>query len=211
MAATKKKSSDTTGSAEATTVTIPASLKKQAAKKDETPVKLEELSSLDQQGHVKAIIETPRGSKNKYVYDPESGLFECSQALHGGMTFPFDFGFIPSTRAEDGDPLDIIILMDEPAFPGCLVHARVIGVLEASQAEPAGSKNMIRNDRLLGVHLRSVNYGAIEDWHELPKAILDDFQTFLELNNQCKGKEFHVHGWKSPKVAYQTLSRVTVK
>lgn len=211
MAAARKKATTTSGNLAESSVAIPAGLKEQAAKRDETPVKLEELSSLNIQGHVKAIIETPRGSKNKYVYDPESGLFECSQALRGGMTFPFDFGFIPSTRAEDGDPLDIIIMMDEPAFPGCLVHARIIGVLEASQAEPAGSTNMIRNDRLLGVHLRSVNYGAMQDWKELPKTMLDDFQTFLELNNQCKGKEFHVHGWKSPRVAYQTLSRVTVK
>src|ERR1051325_7710078 len=82
-----------------------------------------------------AIIETPRGSRNKYKYDERTGLFKISKVLPAGAAFPYDFGFIPNALAEDGDPLDVLILMDEPAYPGCLIPARAIGVLEAEQGK----------------------------------------------------------------------------
>src|SRR5580693_1474588 len=86
----------------------------------------------------RAIIETPKGFRNKFDYDPESGLFKLGGLLPEGMLFPFDFGFIPSTLGEDGDPLDIMVLMDAPAHVGCLIDVRIIGVINAEQTE--GSK-----------------------------------------------------------------------
>src|SRR5579871_1560530 len=83
----------------------------------------------------KAIIETPKSRRNKFDYDPESGLFRLGGLLPEGMVFPFDFGFIPSTMAEDGDPLDVMVLLDEPAHVGCLLDVRIIGVIEAQQIE----------------------------------------------------------------------------
>src|ERR1700704_2993480 len=82
-------------------------------------------------GHINAIIDTPKGSRNKFKFDEKIGMFKLGGALPVGAVFPFDFGYIPSTRGGDGDPLDILILMDEPAFVGCLVPARLIGVIEA--------------------------------------------------------------------------------
>jgi inorganic pyrophosphatase len=87
------------------------------------------------QFHCRAIIETPKGARNKFNYDPESGLFRLGGFLPEGMMFPFDFGFIPSTSAGDGDPLDIMVLMDAPATTGCLIDVRLIGVIEAMQTE----------------------------------------------------------------------------
>jgi inorganic pyrophosphatase len=81
----------------------------------------------------RAIIETPRHGRNKFDYDPESGLFRFAALLPEGMLFPFDFGFIPSTLGEDGDPMDVMVLMDEAAHVGCLVDLRILGVIEAEQ------------------------------------------------------------------------------
>src|SRR4030088_3418210 len=83
----------------------------------------------------RAIVETPKGCRNKFDYDPESNLFKLGGLLPEGMMFPFDFGFIPSTLADDGDPLDIMVLMDAPAHVGCLIDVRIIGVITAKQRE----------------------------------------------------------------------------
>jgi len=94
------------------------------------------LEPLDEEsGTLNVIIDTPKGSRNKFKYDERSEIFKLGGALPLGAVFPFDFGYIPSTRAEDGDPLDVLILMDEPAFTGCLVQAKLIGVIEAEQTE----------------------------------------------------------------------------
>src|SRR6266480_4326436 len=97
---------------------------------------------------VNAIIETPKGSKNKYALNPDTQLFELNKILPVGAVFPFNFGFIPRTLAADGDPLDIIIIMDESAFTGCHLRARVLGVIEATQTE---NGKPVRNDRIIGV------------------------------------------------------------
>src|SRR6187397_2515854 len=84
---------------------------------------------------VKVIIETPQGSRNKFKYDPDLRMFKLSKVLPEGMVFPYDFGFVPSTNGDDGDPVDVLVLMDEPTFPGCLLECRLVGVLEAGQEE----------------------------------------------------------------------------
>ena len=84
---------------------------------------------------IQVIIETPKGSRNKYAFDPEQKIFQLMKVLPAGMAFPYDFGFIPSTLAEDGDPTDVLVLMDEPAFPGCLLKCRVVGVIEGEQGK----------------------------------------------------------------------------
>jgi inorganic pyrophosphatase len=84
---------------------------------------------------VKVIIETPKGSRNKFKYDPALRMFKLSKVLPEGMVFPYDFGFVPSTKGDDGDPVDVLVLMDEPTFPGCLLECRLVGVLEAGQEE----------------------------------------------------------------------------
>src|SRR5919205_292634 len=109
---------------------------------------LETLPAFDQDGNLRVIVETPKGSRNKFKYEPDLGLFRLSGVLPLGTTFPFDFGFVPCTSAPDGDPLDVLVLMDEPAFAGCLLTARLIGVIEADQTEDGQT---VRNDRLIGV------------------------------------------------------------
>src|SRR6185295_2604536 len=101
-------------------------------------------SSNRESGEINVIVDTPRGSGNKFKYDEEYQLFKLGGVLPAGAVFPFDFGFIPGTRGEDGDALDVLMLIDEPTFVGCLVAVRLIGVIEAEQIEQGET---IRNDR----------------------------------------------------------------
>ncbi len=78
-------------------------------------------------GGINVIIETPKGFRNKYAYDEEFGLIALTKTLPAGSSFPFDFGFIPQTKGGDGDPLDVLVIMEEPAFAGCLVNCRILG------------------------------------------------------------------------------------
>src|SRR5438270_7144724 len=100
-------------------------------------------------GMVNVIIETPRGSQNKFDYHPELKVFQLKKTLPMGTVFPFDFGFVPGTIGQDGDPLDILVIMDQPAFPGTYVVCRLIGALLAKQKERNGK--VVQNDRLVGV------------------------------------------------------------
>jgi len=95
----------------------------------------------------RAIIETPKGSRNKFDYDPESNLFMLAGLLPEGMMFPFDFGFIPSTKGEDGDPVDIMVLMDAPAHVGCMIDVRIIGIIDAEQTQEGQTKKNSRISR----------------------------------------------------------------
>src|SRR5262249_26353611 len=99
-------------------------------------------------GLVHVIVDTPKGSRNKFKYDEALGLFRLGKVLPLGSSFPYDFGFIPATRAEDGDPVDILVFADEPTFCGCLVTVRLLGVIEAEQTEKGQT---VRNDRLVGI------------------------------------------------------------
>jgi len=86
-------------------------------------------------GILQVVIETPKGSRNKYAFDQEQKVFTLKKVLPAGMAFPYDFGFVPSTVAEDGDPVDVLILMDEPAFVGCLMECRMVGIIEGEQGK----------------------------------------------------------------------------
>jgi inorganic pyrophosphatase len=110
----------------------------------------------DKSNDLRVVTETPKGSRNKYSYDPDCDCMELSTVLPEGMIFPYDFGFIPSTLGEDGDPLDILILMEAPVVPGCIVRTRVIGGIEAKQKEKGGS--WTKNDRLIAVATHAQTY-----------------------------------------------------
>src|ERR1700735_437004 len=117
----------------------------------------------------RAIIETPKGRRNKFDYDPETNLFALGGLLPEGMMFPFDFGFIPATMGGDGDPLDVMVLMDEPAHVGCLVDIRIIGALEAKQTEHGKTT---RNDRLLAVSIHSYSHERVHSLDDLQPSML---------------------------------------
>ena len=149
-----------------------------------------------------AIIETPKGSRNKFDYDPDSGLFMLGGLLPEGMMFPFDFGFIPSTLGEDGDPLDIMVLMDAPAHVGCLMQVRIIGVIMAEQSQDGKAET---NDRLLGVAVHSYNHENQESISDVSKTLLDQVEEFFVSYNKQRGKRFRITGTGGPKKAIEFL------
>src|SRR5436190_20682015 len=109
----------------------------------------------DDRDIIHVVIETPKGSRNKYAFDPDERIFRLKKVLPVGMAFPYDFGFVPSTKAEDGDPVDVLVLMDEPAFPGCLLECRLVGIIEAEQKD---SSNKERNDRIVAIEQANHSY-----------------------------------------------------
>ena len=142
------------------------------------------------------IIETPKGSRNKFNYDEAHGLFKLGGVLPAGAVFPFDFGFIPSTVGGDGDPLDVLLLMDEPAFPGCLVPARLVAVIEALQTERDGERT--RNDRLIAVAADSHTHKGVRTLADLNATLLDEIEHFFVSYNEIKGKTFEPLGRFGP-------------
>src|SRR3954467_11935797 len=114
------------------------------------------------------VIETPKGSPNKLAFEPRYGTFVLKGALPRGALCPFDFGFVPSTRAEDGDPLDVLVLMDAPVFPGCVVPSRLVGVIDASNPR-MGTE---RNDRLLAVATNSATHRSIQTLSDLSQDLV---------------------------------------
>lgn len=138
-------------------------------------------------GRLQAVIEAPRGSRNKYKYDPESGQMRLDKVLPPGMSFPLDFGFIPSTKGEDGDPLDVLVIMDEPVFPGCVVTAKLVGVIEAEQTE---NGKTLRNDRLVAVLDTPRNPAAVRSLSEMGRERLDGIERFFIAYNEAEGRTF---------------------
>ena len=138
-----------------------------------------------------AIIETPKGRRNKFKYDPESFLFTLSRVLPEGFSFPFDFGFIPSTLAEDRDPLDIIVLMDEPAHVGCTLRVRLIGGIQIVQTEKG---KQVRNDRLVGVAVQSFAYRDVHAVADIRQTFIEQITEFLALYNKNSEKQDEVKG-----------------
>ena len=155
--------------------------------------------------YVNAIIETPKGSRTKFKYDEESGLFLFDKALPIGQSFPFDFGFLPSTKADDGDPLDILVLSEEPTFVGCLVHAKLLGVIEAEQTENGETE---RNDRLIAVPLEvksgKPSSGAID---HLEPTIVRNISKFFAAYNQLQGKRFRTLRCAGPERAETLINK----
>jgi inorganic pyrophosphatase len=144
----------------------------------------------------------PKGRRNKYKYDEAQGQWRLSKVLPLGASFPFDFGFIPSTRGEDGDPVDVLVLLDEPAFPGCVVSARLIGILEAEQTQ--GGKT-VRNDRLVAVVETPYNPPALHTLQELSPQCLAEVEHFFIAYNHMEGRQFKPLGRHGPEKAQAAL------
>jgi inorganic pyrophosphatase len=136
---------------------------------------------------LRIVIETPKGSRNKYSYDSECDCLQLSTVLPEGMVFPYDFGFIPSTLGDDGDPLDILILMEAPVVPGCVVTVRLVGAIEAEQKENDG---WTRNDRLVAVATHAQTYQKAKSLGDLRPHLVDEIIEFFVSYNKLRGRKF---------------------
>ena len=161
-----------------------------------------DLAPLDGDCMIRVIIETPKGSRNKYSFDPELRIFSLKKVLPAGMTFPYDFGFVPSTKAEDGDPTDVLVLMDEPAFPGCLLKCRIIGVMEGQQGK---KKNGERNDRIIAIEEANHSYANVRHVNDLGKKFRKELEEFFVNYHDQEGKKYRILDMKGPAEARRRL------
>ncbi len=152
---------------------------------------------------VHAIIETPRDTRHKYAFDEKLGVFRQRQLLPEGLTWPYDYGFIPQTIAEDGDPLDVLYLSSVPTFPGCLIECRVLGVIRMR-------KDGVENDRILGAPVRRPDFAqptdAYDDADDIPKQTVDGIVRFLTDYPDAAGHEIEFRGVKSKKKALTAIN-----
>ena len=147
-----------------------------------------DLAALADDGAVHVVIETAKGSRNKYAFEEKLGVFLLKGVLPEGTSFPYDYGYIPSTKGGDGDPLDILVIMDAPAFTGCVIEVKVIGAIEAEQTERDGRTE--RNDRLIGVATHAHTHDHVEALSDLRPQMIEEIEAFFEHYNRLAGKAF---------------------
>jgi inorganic pyrophosphatase len=149
---------------------------------------------------VTAVVETPRGSRNKYEYDPATGGIRLDRVLYSSVHYPGDYGFIPGTTSGDGDPLDILILVEEPTFPGCRVRARAIGVLMLRDGRD-------EDEKILGVPAADPRFAEVHDLRDLPHHWLTEVENFFETYKALEEKTTVTGGWQGAGEAAAVLKR----
>ena len=147
-----------------------------------------------------AIVEAAQGTRSKLEYRPGHHVFELSHVLPPGLVFPHDFGFLPSTLADDGDPLDVLVFGDEPLPVGALVSVRIVGAIEAMQRD-APDQPARRNDRILGVAQASHRWGGCRGLEDIGAPTLEAIEAFFVLYNRLRGRRFEVLGRGGPQPA----------
>jgi inorganic pyrophosphatase len=156
---------------------------------------------------VYTVVETPRGSRAKLEFDSKLGAFTLSKPLMAGLTYPYDWGFIPSTKAPDGDPLDALIIHEAATYPGLVLCCKPIGVLEVEQTEK-GKKE--RNDRILVVPDRSPFEGELVDVRRLPSRAIKELEKFFEATDALEAKELKFLGWRGPSRATKIIQKLSI-
>lgn len=164
---------------------------------------LEDLPSRTDDDFVNVIVDTPKGSRNKYKHDEKTHCFRLSRILPGGASFPHDFGYVPRTLAEDGDPLDVLVISEVPSFSGCNLTVKLIGTISGVQSEKGKS---MRNDRLLAVPVTSVNPMLFEHIDDLPPGWVTEMEHFFVSYNSVQGREFRIIAHGGPKEAEEALA-----
>jgi inorganic pyrophosphatase len=143
---------------------------------------------------VTAVIEIPTGSHNKYEYDHAVDAMRLDRVLHSPLFYPLDYGFLPRTLAEDGDPLDVIVLTDAPVFPGCIVEIRPIGIMSMIDGGE-------RDDKVLAVQKSNPHYSHITELEQIAPHLLDEIAHFFSQYKFLEKKEVQVDGWQGREVA----------
>jgi len=150
------------------------------------------------------IIETPKGSRNKYAFKPDEEIFMLKRVLPAGMSFPYDFGFVPSTLGGDGDPLDVLVLMDEAAFPGCRLTCRVIGIIEGEETEHGST---MHNDRIVAIELANHSFAHVKHVSDLGSTFEEEIESFFVNYHRLSGTEFRVLAMKGPSAAQKAIKQ----
>lgn len=140
-------------------------------------------------GLINVLIEITAGSKNKYEFDKDLNAFALDRVLYASVQYPWDYGFVPNTLADDGDPLDGMVIMDEPTFPGCVIAARPIGMLEMIDGGD-------RDEKILCVPDKDPRYSQVKSLKDIPQHRLDEIAEFFRTYKNLEKKETKILGWQ---------------
>jgi len=147
----------------------------------------------------RAIIEIPQNSANKYEYDGKLGVFRMDRALYSPMHYPGDYGFIPGTLADDNDPLDVLVLVKQPSFPGCLIEVRPVGILNMVDNEE-------RDQKVLAVPTKNPRYDQIHTMDQIFSHVKREIEHFFTIYKELEGKVTRMEGWGGPREARKAIS-----
>ena len=147
---------------------------------------------------VYAVIEIPKGSRNKYEYDKDMEAFELDRVLYSPFHYPAEYGIIPKTLYDDGDPMDIMVLMDQPTFPGCVIETRPIGIMRMIDGDD-------KDDKILGVPVNDPRFKDINDLNDIPSHLLDEIAHFFKEYKRLEGKTTEVLGWENAKKSFEAI------
>ena len=148
---------------------------------------------------IEVVVEIPQGSRNKYEYDEKTGRFRLDRVLFASVHYPAEYGFVPDTRAPDGDPLDALVLSYEPTFPGCLIPARPIGVLDMTDEKGLDSK-------ILAVPVGDPRFDLINDLRDLAPHWLAEIENFFATYKTLEGTTTDVRGWRDARAAWEVIA-----
>ncbi len=161
-------------------------------------------------GSVHVVVESPRGSAAKLKYEPDLGKITFGRPLPHGVVFPFDFGFVPGTRAEDGDPLDAMVLCEAATYPGVVIACRPIAIIEASQRETGGrraKKKRVRNDRVICVARDDARSEDLSDVKDLHARVRAELSAFFLAAVTFEGKDVEILRWGNARAAKRAIDR----
>ncbi len=150
------------------------------------------------------LIEIPKGSRNKYEYDEERKMLRFDRMLFSSVHYPSDYGFIPNTLGEDGDPLDVLVLVNEPTFPGCLIDARPVGLFVMYDEKG-------RDDKVLCVPVSDPLWNHIYSLEQVPPHLLDEIEHFFTIYKDLEQKKVKVEGWKSLDAAIKVIGQARLR
>ncbi|MBI4497480.1 MAG: inorganic diphosphatase [Chloroflexi bacterium] len=156
-------------------------------------------SSAQEHRTVEVFIEIPRGSRNKYEYDKKRGVFRLDRVLYSSVHFPTDYGFIPDTLAEDGDPLDALVFVEEPTFPGCLVEVRPVGMLDMEDERGP-------DEKILAVPVGDPRFAAIHNLSDLAPHWRQEIAAFFAMYKRLESKHVDLRGWRGVDVAWEAIT-----
>lgn len=171
--------------------------------------RLDQLPAWTKDGELRVVVECPRGSQVKLKWDPDIGAMKLGRPLVVGATFPFEFGFVPSTKAEDGDPLDAAVLADAPSAPGVVVACRPVAVLRVTQKGERGRR--VENDRLVCVACEDRRRAKMEDLDDLDARLRAEIETFFATAVALEDKDIAIVGWRDARAAKACVDRAGKK
>ncbi len=144
------------------------------------------------------VVEVPKGSRNKYEYNKKLEAINLDRVLYSTLHYPGEYGMVPRTFYDDNDPLDALMLMDEPTYPGCVIDAKPIGLLKMLDSGEA-------DDKVLCVPLNDPKYAEFDDLKDVPSHVLKEIAHFFEVYKRLEGKETNILGWEGADVAKERI------